>query len=177
MSIGFYVGVRFAHLNLYGLVPGLSREDFFHCRSMPRNRVLMRVFRDVELVESLGSGMTRILRVYAPSIFELTPSFLVVTFKFSEGFREEATSEPVHDLFWERDRAIALCGVVGIVAIFLGHGSPARLGVGTKPLAHTVGRESAAPPAGRSLRRRRRRLSYSAAFESCGALRREKDRW
>jgi predicted HTH transcriptional regulator len=70
-----------------GLVPGLSREDFFHCRSMPRNRVLMRVFRDVELVESLGSGMTRILRAYDPSIFELTPSFLVVTFSFFEEFR------------------------------------------------------------------------------------------
>jgi hypothetical protein len=39
-----------------------------------------------------------------------------------------------------------------------------------------VGRESAAPPAGRSPRRRSRRFYYSAAFESCGALRREKDR-
>ena len=63
-----------------GLVSGLSQEDFFNCRSMPRNRVLMRVFRDVELVESLGSGMTRILRAYNRSIFNLTPSFLVVTF-------------------------------------------------------------------------------------------------
>jgi hypothetical protein len=43
-------------------------------------------------------------------------------------------------------------------------------------LAHTVGRESAAPPAGRSLRRHRRRLYHSTAFASCGALRREKDR-
>ncbi|MDR2849152.1 MAG: putative DNA binding domain-containing protein [Verrucomicrobiota bacterium] len=63
-----------------GLVSGLSQEDFFNCRSMPRNRTLMRVFRDVELVEGLGSGMTRILRAYDRSIFELTPSFLVVTF-------------------------------------------------------------------------------------------------
>jgi hypothetical protein len=39
----------------------------------------------------------------------------------------------------------------------------------------SVGRESAAPPAGPSLRRRSR-LYYSTAFESCGALRREKDR-
>ncbi|MDR1889657.1 MAG: hypothetical protein LBQ81_09820, partial [Zoogloeaceae bacterium] len=42
-------------------------------------------------------------------------------------------------------------------------------------LAHPVGRESAAPPAGRSLRRRSRRLYYSTALESCGALRREED--
>jgi hypothetical protein len=40
----------------------------------------------------------------------------------------------------------------------------------------SVGRESEAPPAGRSLRRRSRRISYSTAFESCGALRRKKDR-
>jgi Predicted transcriptional regulator containing an HTH domain and an uncharacterized domain shared with the mammalian protein Schlafen len=63
-----------------GLVEGLPPADFFHCRSMPRNRILMRVFRDVELVESLGFGMTRILRAYDRSIFEFTPSFLVVTF-------------------------------------------------------------------------------------------------
>jgi predicted HTH transcriptional regulator len=33
-----------------GLVEGLSEYDFFKCRSMPRNRELMRVFRDMELV-------------------------------------------------------------------------------------------------------------------------------
>ena len=65
-----------------GLVEGLSQEDFFHCRSMPRNRVLMRVFRDVEMVENLGSGMTRILRAYDRSIFNLTSSFFEVIFMF-----------------------------------------------------------------------------------------------
>jgi len=69
-----------------GLVEGLSREDFFNCRSMPRNRELMRVFKDVDLAEHLGSGMGRILRAYDRSIFELTPSFLVVTFPFEDGF-------------------------------------------------------------------------------------------
>ena len=69
-----------------GLVEGLSREDFFNCRSMPRNRELMRVFKDVDLAEHLGSGMGRILRAYDRSIFELTPSFLVVTFPFEGGF-------------------------------------------------------------------------------------------
>jgi len=69
-----------------GLVEGLSQEDFFRCRSMPRNRELMRVFRDVDLVEHLGSGMSRILSAYDRSIFEFTPSFLVATFPFEEGF-------------------------------------------------------------------------------------------
>jgi len=53
---------------------------------MPRNRELMRVFRDMELVEQIGSGMSRILKVYDRSIFELTPSFTVVTFPFEKAF-------------------------------------------------------------------------------------------
>ena len=38
-----------------GLIPGQSVDDFFSCSSMPRNRELMRVFKDVGLVEQLGS--------------------------------------------------------------------------------------------------------------------------
>jgi len=40
----------------------------------------------MELVEQIGLGMSRILKVYDRSIFELTPSFTVVTFPFAEGF-------------------------------------------------------------------------------------------
>jgi predicted HTH transcriptional regulator len=69
-----------------GLVEGLSEADFFKCRSMPRNRELMRVFRDMELVEQIGSGMSRILKAYDRSIFELTQSFTVVTLPFEEAF-------------------------------------------------------------------------------------------
>ena len=69
-----------------GLVTDLSEEDFFKCRSMPRNRELMRVFRDMELVEQIGSGMSRILSAYDRSVFELSPSFTVVTFPFEEAF-------------------------------------------------------------------------------------------
>jgi len=53
---------------------------------MPRNRELMRIFRDVDLVEHLGSGMSRILSAYDTSIFEFLPNFLKVTFPFEEGF-------------------------------------------------------------------------------------------
>lgn len=35
---------------------------------MPRNRELMRVFKDVGLVEQLGSGMSRILKAYDKDI-------------------------------------------------------------------------------------------------------------
>ena len=67
-----------------GLVNGLSEEDFFECCSMPRNRQLMRVFKDVGLVEQLGSGMSRILKAYDKSVFEILPNFIKITFKFSD---------------------------------------------------------------------------------------------
>ena len=69
-----------------GLPQGLSRENFFRCRSMPRNRELMRIFKDIGLVEHLGSGMGRILEAYDPSIFVFEDNFLIVTFPFEEGF-------------------------------------------------------------------------------------------
>jgi predicted HTH transcriptional regulator len=69
-----------------GLPEGLSRESFFECCSMPRNRELMRVFRDVGLVEQLGSGMGRILNAYDKSIFKFAGDFLIVTFPFADGF-------------------------------------------------------------------------------------------
>jgi predicted HTH transcriptional regulator len=69
-----------------GLVEGLAEEDFYKCRSMPRNRELMRVFRDMELVEQIGSGMSRILKVYDRKIFEISPSFTIVTFQFEDSF-------------------------------------------------------------------------------------------
>ncbi|MCI9419886.1 MAG: HTH domain-containing protein [Eubacterium sp.] len=43
----------------------------------------MRVFKDVGLVEQLGSGMSRILRFYDKSIFEISDYFIKVVFPFS----------------------------------------------------------------------------------------------
>lgn len=66
-----------------GLIQGQSKEDFFSCSSMPRNRELMRVFKDVGLVEQLGSGMSRILKEYDKSIFHISEHFIKVEFPFS----------------------------------------------------------------------------------------------
>jgi len=69
-----------------GLVPGLSSEEFFSGRSMIRNRELMRVYRDLDLVEQLGSGMKRILQVYPRDIFHFSENFMEVCFTFEEGY-------------------------------------------------------------------------------------------
>lgn len=65
-----------------GLPVGLSIDDFFSCRSMSRNRELMRVFKDVGLVEQLGSGMSRILNAYDKSAFDVSDNYLVVSFHY-----------------------------------------------------------------------------------------------
>ncbi len=75
-----------------GLIPGQSMEDFFSCSSMPRNRELMRVFKDVGLVEQLGSGMSRILHFYDKSIFEISEHFVKVIFPFSKPANERVSA-------------------------------------------------------------------------------------
>ena len=48
----------------YGRLPkNMSEDEFFNGVSIPRNMELMRIFRDVEMVESLGFGMPRIMQV------------------------------------------------------------------------------------------------------------------
>ncbi len=52
--------------------------------SVPRNKELMRVFKDLEMVEYLGSGVPRILRKYPRSIFTFTPNFVRIIFPFEK---------------------------------------------------------------------------------------------
>ena len=44
----------------------------------------MRVFKDMDLVEQLGSGMERILAVYDKSIFKISANYIKVTFIFGD---------------------------------------------------------------------------------------------
>ncbi|MDE6011349.1 MAG: putative DNA binding domain-containing protein [Prevotella sp.] len=62
------------------LPESLSREEFFNGISIPRNKELMRIYRDVELVESLGSGIPRILHAYGEECFMFTDNFIRITF-------------------------------------------------------------------------------------------------
>ena len=66
-----------------GLISGLTKEEFFKAVSRPRNRELMRIFKDLELVEHLGSGISRILSVYNKSIFEISDNYLRAIIPFN----------------------------------------------------------------------------------------------
>lgn len=69
-----------------GLPTGLSEDDFFGCRSMPRNRELMRIFKDLDFVEQLGSGMSRILSTYDKNVFSFTSHFMTVRYDYLGGY-------------------------------------------------------------------------------------------
>ena len=81
-----------------GLVNGLSRDEFFEGRSMPRNRELMRIFKDLQLVENLGSGVYRILNKYKRTIFKITENFIEICFPYDENYQPESESGLVEGL-------------------------------------------------------------------------------
>ena len=70
----------------YGTIPiGLTEEEFFSGVSIPRNKELMRVFRDVEMVEALGSGMPVILREYGREAYTFMSHFIRLTLPVGKG--------------------------------------------------------------------------------------------
>jgi len=60
--------------------------------SVPRNKELMRVFKDLEMVEYLGSGVPRILRKYPRSVFIFTPNFIRIIFLFEKSLDDSQTT-------------------------------------------------------------------------------------
>ncbi len=68
-----------------GLPDGLSQNEFFEGFSVPRNKELMRVFKDLGMVEQLGSGVPRILESYKKECFTFTDNFLRMTFPIIGG--------------------------------------------------------------------------------------------
>src|SRR5699024_7033255 len=73
---------------------GLSQEEFLEGVTAPRNKELIRVFKDVDLIENIGSGVLRILDAYDKSCFKFMDHFLRVTFKYRENpFKYDDTAK------------------------------------------------------------------------------------
>ena len=73
-----------------GIQEGVSQEEFLKGFSNPRNPELMRVFRDLNFVEQLGTGIQRVLKTYDKEIFKFFPNHIRVTVPFNKNkFREK----------------------------------------------------------------------------------------
>ena len=67
-----------------GIAEGISKKDFLAGISAPKNKELMRVFKDLDLVEHLGTGIRRILKTYEKSIYHFYPNFIRMSVPFRE---------------------------------------------------------------------------------------------
>jgi ATP-dependent DNA helicase RecG len=70
-------------ISLGGLLPGLSTEDIRIGVSQPRNKKLAEVFHRLRLIESYGTGIRRIFKLYEncpvqPTIEATTNAFRIV---------------------------------------------------------------------------------------------------
>ena len=73
-----------------GIQPSTTKEEFLEGYSLPKNKELMKVFNDLDLVEQMGTGIIRILQSYDKKSFEFFPNFIRVTFPFNKDkFREK----------------------------------------------------------------------------------------
>lgn len=66
-----------------GIQEGVTQEEFLKGFSNPRNPELMRIFRDLDFVEQLGTGIQRVLKTYKENIFEFFPNHIRVTIPFN----------------------------------------------------------------------------------------------
>ena len=85
MSPAFYIySDRLEIVSYGGLIDGMSKEELVSGCSRPRNREIMRIFKDVDLVEQLGTGMNRMMKAYTPDIFVVSPNFFHTVFNYNK---------------------------------------------------------------------------------------------
>lgn len=89
---------------------GLSQTEFFNGVSAPRNKELMRIFRDVNMVEALGSGMARIRKAYSKKIYTFSENFIKTTVVFHTQKIEKDTGKDTElQAISKTDLLLAFC--------------------------------------------------------------------
>jgi predicted HTH transcriptional regulator len=86
---------RFEITSYGGLVMGMTQEEFFGGVSRPRNPEIMRIFKDLEYVERLGSGVPSVVEKYGRGIFNFSSSIIrfVLPFAQTPGESSEETEK------------------------------------------------------------------------------------
>jgi predicted HTH transcriptional regulator len=91
---------KFVITSYGGLVEGLTLEKFYSGTSMPRNREIMRIFKDLEFVEQLGSGIPKIVKKYGKTAISLDGQIMQIVLKFDKEMEKsrEKSREKILDL-------------------------------------------------------------------------------
>ena len=85
-----------------GLPIELSEKDFLNGVVYRRNKELIKIFKDVDLIENVGSGVLRILKSYDKTCFKFMDNYLRVSFKYRENpfeYEKETTQETTQENF------------------------------------------------------------------------------
>ena len=91
-----------------GLPEALSQEEFFEGFSVPRNKEIMRIYKDLKLVEHLGSGIPRILENYSKDCFKFSNNFIRMSFPFTLDKKDEIDNKNGGAINKETGGAIAV---------------------------------------------------------------------
>lgn len=96
--------------------------------SVPQNKELMRVFRDLDMVEQLGSGVPRILAHYPRTVYRFTPNFIRLVLPYAEGFdqatdqaSDQATDQATEQATDQADALLKFCEVPRSVKEIMQH--------------------------------------------------------
>ena len=74
-----------------------NTDEFFLGYSKPTSRELMRIYKDLELVEHLGSGLGRILNAYGKDSFKISQNFMRNIFYKNENSLNSGVNEGVNE--------------------------------------------------------------------------------
>lgn len=85
-------------LDFGGIQSEFTEEEFLEGYSAPKNPELMRVFRDLELVEHLGTGIRKILKKYDKNIYHFFPHFIRVSIKYNKNKFEYESNKIIDEI-------------------------------------------------------------------------------
>lgn len=85
-----------------GIQEEFTEEEFLKGYSAPKNPELMRVFKDLDLVEHLGTGIRRILKKYDKSIYRFYPHFIIVSIKYNNNDFEYNTQDGIKKIDYSK---------------------------------------------------------------------------
>jgi predicted HTH transcriptional regulator len=85
---------RFEITSYGDLLSWMSEEDFFTGVSKPRNPEIMRIFKDLEYADEVGSGIPYIVGLYGRDIFRFSRTATRITLKFDTNM-EDAERENI----------------------------------------------------------------------------------
>jgi predicted HTH transcriptional regulator len=88
---------RFEVMSFGGLVEGMTTEQFYTGTSMPRNREIVRVFKDLDYMEQLGSGIPKIVKKYGRGAISIDSFIIQATLQFDTGSETLSTTDSTTD--------------------------------------------------------------------------------